>query len=407
MNQRIYGSSGSRSEIEYEKTRQAGIRRPRVENDENIFNNKSSRINNLMYGKNFHGCDKVDNVLNDSKFSTKSNDRGSKSTLRFYSSACCLPDPNKKTEGEDAYMITPCGTVFAVADGVGGWSEVGIDSGEYSRELCRNAAKIVLNRGETNPRAIMRYAFDHSTAIGTSTCCVISIEKNVLKAANLGDSGFMVLRPTASGFSFIMQTEEQQHSFNVPHQIGTNSLDMPHDAHQYELQMHPGDIVIAGTDGLFDNLSCEDIKSELEKHMSLLSIKDSINLSNDQKILKKIASHIATTAYLVSKDHRVTTPFGINAAKHGFRHEGGKNDDITVVVSVVANCDTIDLDNPAGKESTYFSPDTFTMEGDDDDDKSASVFNSPDTIYTSSSLFSGSDSPGSVMMSDEDDNCDQ
>jgi hypothetical protein len=51
--------------------------------------------------------------------------------------AASIPDPIKKAGGEDAHFILEGNDRYAVgvADGVGGWSEVGVDSGVYSRAL--------------------------------------------------------------------------------------------------------------------------------------------------------------------------------------------------------------------------------------------------------------------------------
>merc|ERR1712054_118525 len=45
-----------------------------------------------------------------------------------------IPSPEKRNGGEDA--VYSSSNVLVVADGVGGWSRRGIDSGKYSRMLC-------------------------------------------------------------------------------------------------------------------------------------------------------------------------------------------------------------------------------------------------------------------------------
>ena len=46
------------------------------------------------------------------------------------------PHPSKVQKGgEDAYYANE--GCLAVADGVGGWNEVGVDPSNYSRELCK------------------------------------------------------------------------------------------------------------------------------------------------------------------------------------------------------------------------------------------------------------------------------
>ena len=46
-----------------------------------------------------------------------------------------IPHPDKKDKGgEDAFYADD--RVLSVADGVGGWVEVGVDPANYSRKLC-------------------------------------------------------------------------------------------------------------------------------------------------------------------------------------------------------------------------------------------------------------------------------
>ena len=51
-----------------------------------------------------------------------------------------IPGPGKEgTLGEDAFFANS--NIIAVADGVGGWRNHGVDPGHYSRGLCENIAK--------------------------------------------------------------------------------------------------------------------------------------------------------------------------------------------------------------------------------------------------------------------------
>lgn len=50
--------------------------------------------------------------------------------------AAVIPHPSKKDKGgEDAFFACDRGMCIGVADGVGGWAEIGVDPGLYSREL--------------------------------------------------------------------------------------------------------------------------------------------------------------------------------------------------------------------------------------------------------------------------------
>ena len=59
----------------------------------------------------------------------------STSIWRFDYGSHMIPHPEKETKGgEDAFYAED--GVLSVADGVGGWVEVGVDPAKYSRKLC-------------------------------------------------------------------------------------------------------------------------------------------------------------------------------------------------------------------------------------------------------------------------------
>ena len=57
-----------------------------------------------------------------------------------------FPSVEKTNGGEDSFFISEEGcTTVGVADGVGGWSSMGVDAGTYSRQLMhfsKEAAKV-------------------------------------------------------------------------------------------------------------------------------------------------------------------------------------------------------------------------------------------------------------------------
>lgn len=70
-----------------------------------------------------------------------------------------------------------------------------------------------------------------------------------------GDSGFAVFRKGA----LLFQSKPLQHFFDCPYQFAscpdfTEDTDRPEDASEYELQLTSGDVIVAATDGLWDNL---------------------------------------------------------------------------------------------------------------------------------------------------------
>jgi protein phosphatase PTC7 len=188
-------------------------------------------------------------------------------TAEFVSAVTFLPHPDKGEHGEDAYFITDNNQVAGVADGVGGWVEMGIDAGAFSRELMGGAEKFAINENSLDPYAMLNSAYFSTTALGTCTACIIALDGKELRAIIVGDSGFSILRRQTEShkdknelnddpphWALFFQTTEQVHFFNCPMQLGTNSKDSPSDGQQFNLPMEHGDIVILATDGLIDNL---------------------------------------------------------------------------------------------------------------------------------------------------------
>jgi protein phosphatase PTC7 len=59
-------------------------------------------------------------------------------------------------------------------------------------------------------------------------------------------------------------TAEQQHWYDCPYQVGTNSTDTPlNDATSHVVKLLPSDTIILATDGLGDNLWDQEILSEV------------------------------------------------------------------------------------------------------------------------------------------------
>lgn len=54
------------------------------------------------------------------------------------------------------------------------------------------------------------------------------------------------------------KAQAQQHSFNMPYQLAVPGPDQYSDTSEsavvYELELHPGDVIIVATDGVLDNL---------------------------------------------------------------------------------------------------------------------------------------------------------
>lgn len=266
----------------------------------------------------------------------------SRATGRFQlrSGACVIPHPSKVHKGgEDAYFISENGNAIGVADGVGGWAELGVDPGKYSKRLM-NEAKNSAEEGSTNDdQKILSEAYqrtNHAGVVGSATAVVLVLDtdKGVLRASNLGDSGFMVVRKG----QIVHRSTEQQHSFNFPFQLANTgderanaTSDKPADAEKVEVEVHEGDIVVAGSDGLFDNLYDHEILAIVAR-----AVQEAERNGNEKGLEERLAHALAHRASEVANKTTGLVPFGENARRAMFHFEGGKLDDISVVVSCVA-----------------------------------------------------------------------
>lgn len=90
------------------------------------------------------------------------------------------------------------------------------------------------------------------------------------------------------------------------------------------LQLIAGDIIVMGSDGLFDNVSDETIVSEVVK------------LTKAGKRASIVAQRLCAVAFNNSVDKDAITPYCV-AATEAFDmvYNGGKKDDITVLVAHV------------------------------------------------------------------------
>ncbi|KII88511.1 hypothetical protein PLICRDRAFT_30007 [Plicaturopsis crispa FD-325 SS-3] len=267
--------------------------------------------------------------------------------------------------GEDFFYVQQMrnnsGVSMGVADGVGGWVESGVDPSLFSQALMYHAHRY--SRGawagepeidptqdyqdreevegwEMTPYECLDLAYggvlrERYVQAGSSTACLINMNaaSGVLRSANLGDSGFYIIR----GSQVIYQQPVQTHFFNCPKQLTklpTNTrkfrgacMDSPSEAAQYEVNLRDGDIVLAYTDGLTDNV----FPSELTSIISLVARKG----GPEAEQVQTMADRIVDYARQCMGDRKRVSPFQKEAARMGLYYRGGKIDDVTVLLALV------------------------------------------------------------------------
>jgi protein phosphatase PTC7 len=137
------------------------------------------------------------------------------------------------------------------------------------------------------------------------------------------------------GVDLIYRTKEQQHYFNCPFQLGFPEGDSALKADTENIDIQEGDIILAATDGVLDNLFDEDILNVTagELNESFEELDDQFISLNEQSWIQRLAAMIASEALRQSFNYKRESPFVQNARLSGVRDFslGGKVDDITVV----------------------------------------------------------------------------
>ncbi|KAF4555402.1 putative stage II sporulation protein E [Elsinoe fawcettii] len=261
---------------------------------------------------------------------------------------------------------------FSVADGVGGWEDQGVNPAAFSHGLCRYMAEATL-RPETDqdlrPIHLLSKAYDQVQSdkkipAGGSTATVAMADASgYLEAANLGDSGFVVLSPGKVSY----KSEPQTSNFNTPFQMSKLTPEMqrqqkifggavtiqdtPSRSDISHTDLSHGDVIVFGTDGLWDNLSAMEvlqiISVQMEKAGHWIQGSRSVNDSKLKDLLfparnpsedlaGQMAYAVMREAKVASLDTRRDGPFAKEVHRWfpGEDYHGGKVDDIAVIVCI-------------------------------------------------------------------------
>lgn len=247
--------------------------------------------------------------------------------LTFEIGSKVLPHPEKISwGGEDALFVK--GRSFGLFDGVSGAEKTkGVPL--YSTTLANQLkAKIETDQAlaiEDIKRDLLTAAeYADFKATGASTAIVASIgDDDVMRSLCLGDSVLMVIR---NGVVF-SKTKETTHYFDCPYQLSEDSPDRPRDGTVLTTRLMPGDKIVTGSDGVFDNLTADDIIQIIQE--------------NEAAKASTIAQKIVAESRAVSLDKEAPTPYAKQAKRNRYKDYatglGGKVDDIScIVVSVNA-----------------------------------------------------------------------
>ncbi|CAE7342029.1 unnamed protein product [Symbiodinium pilosum] len=174
---------------------------------------------------------------------------------------------------------------------------------------------------------------------GSCTLLLGQLQQDVVSLLNLGDCGIMALRPCSilprfhggtvtTSMRLLYRSSPMLHRANMPLQLSSQDPDISSLTEHFDLvtlKLRRGDVLIAGTDGLFDNIGDLEIKSLALAHHER---RTAGGVNSTQELATVLLERAAEVA-------RAPMEFG----------PGGKLDDIAVVLAEVQDASPV---SPAG-----------------------------------------------------------
>lgn len=199
---------------------------------------------------------------------------------------------------------------------------------------------------DPDPRATLQKAYEqtlNATVLhdwkGTTTACGAQLHHRmrddeagsgptpVLYVTNLGDCQIMVVRPSKK--DAIYKTKEQWHWFDCPRQLGTNSPDTPNvNAVTDAVDLEVGDVVLAMSDGVIDNLWGHEIVDSVVQSIAGWESGKGRDPQVDRTGgrnggMTAAAENLVAAATIIAKDPFAESPFMEHAIDEGLASEGG------------------------------------------------------------------------------------
>ncbi|KAH7274020.1 phosphatase 2C-like domain-containing protein [Fusarium solani] len=271
-----------------------------------------------------------------------------------------------KTNGDDAVYADDY--FICANDGVGAWAtRPRGHAGLWSRLILHFWSAAIEEQRirclsseppqEPDPVASLQTAYEQTLeattshdCLGTTTACGAQLHfktcpddeaqtSPVLYVTNVGDCKVMVLRPSAE--RVIYKTVEQWHWFDCPRQLGTNSPDTPTgNAVMDKVDLEVGDIVLAMSDGVIDNLWEHEIVTRILKSVREWESGEHAEAHQGDRTggrnggMRIAAQDLMAAAKEIAVDPFAESPFMEHAIEEGLASEGGKLDDISVVAAL-------------------------------------------------------------------------
>lgn len=253
----------------------------------------------------------------------------------------------------DATLTSPM--LLGICDGVSQVEDLGLDAAELPKELLRSCESIATaqlvqeSSSYAGPISLLKEAYAETESLG-STSVLLAVMDNstqihgklhpMIGVVTLGDCELVLIRRSQTGLQVVLHTDKQRIGGNnqTPLQLArmTDALDDETDALDaiergsglHCLSTYEGDVIIMGSDGVFDNLFLSEVVAICEDRLPKLKGMDNFQQA-PVEVLDAIAQCIVQKAHAKSDvtfgKPLQTTPVGA----------GGKADDTSVVVAEV------------------------------------------------------------------------
>ncbi|KAF6845273.1 protein phosphatase 2C 80 [Colletotrichum musicola] len=275
-----------------------------------------------------------------------------------------------QTNGDDAVFASA--NFICANDGVGAWStRPRGHAGLWSRLILHFWATAMQQDAENrsgadvykpDPVAYLQTAYEQTLKAtsdpndwqGTTTASGAQLHFKTVDnsthvpqvyVTNLGDCQVMILRPRHE--KVVYKTKEQWHWFDCPRQLGTNSPDTPEkNAVVDVVEIQVGDVVLAMSDGVIDNLWEHEIVDSIQNSIQRWENGEGggdraggDRTGGANGGMKFAAEELVAAAKKIATDPFAESPFMEHAIEEGLASEGGKLDDISVVAALVRKHD--------------------------------------------------------------------
>lgn len=281
--------------------------------------------------------------------------------LCFNAKAYQKTHPQKAVRGQKDADATLCSPMLVgIADGVSQIEEFGIDASELPNELLNAIEELAVSQllpgQETDeycgPITMVRDAYEATESMGSTTILTAVMDNStkihgklhpMIAVCSIGDCEIVILRRGADGrLQVVFHTEMQRIDGNAQSPLQLARVDETVDPDFDEsiaieviergsavhcVSAFEGDIVVLGSDGVFDNLFIDEILAICEEGLASTVVGKKFK-SVDRHLLGQIARSIVLQSH--AKTQRgprgyAQTPIG----------QGGKIDDTSCVVAQV------------------------------------------------------------------------